>query len=224
MVHVITLGHSLGMPNTNQTVYYRALKLAFSCLQRCTLTFWGMFSLFISVEFWSATCWCSVSIHTWIDVASIMFAEECCYSFIFMSLEHIRMVLCLQSSGLIMMKQQVVSWTDCVIRTFIYLFQTWLRLSDTSSIFPIMFSWFPIFSTRKDSVNVLCWDKVTPEPFDHVVLSCRLPGEKKKYFFVDRFWCCEFSSQVAFISLCRRKRRFIKKCFVLSFHCSTYFL
>ena len=36
-------------------------------------------------------------------------------------------------------------------------------------------------------MNVLCWEKVTPKPFDHVVLSCCLPGEKKKkVFFVDR--------------------------------------
>lgn len=41
-----------------------------------------MFSLFISFQFLSAKCWCSVSIHTLIDVASVMFAEECCYFFV----------------------------------------------------------------------------------------------------------------------------------------------
>lgn len=34
-------------------------------------------------------------------------------------------------------------------------------------------------------MNVLCWEKVAPEPFDHVVLSCCLLG-KKKVLFVDR--------------------------------------
>lgn len=74
-------------------VCYHALELAFSCLQQCKLTCWGMFSLFIWFQFLSAKCWCSVSIHTLIDVARIMFAEEC----FFLSLEHIWMA-CLQGS------------------------------------------------------------------------------------------------------------------------------
>lgn len=37
------------------------------------------------------------------------------------------MVLCLQGSGLITTKQQMVSWTDCVIHTFIYLIQTFIE-------------------------------------------------------------------------------------------------
>lgn len=117
------------------------------------------------------------------------------------------------------MKQQMVSR---LIVLFTYLF-IWYRLllSGTSLIFPIIFSWFPIFSTRKDSVKVLCWEKVTPGPFDHVVLSCCLPG---KSIFCESLWCCEFSFHLAFISLCRRKRRFKKKCFVLSFHCPTTFI
>lgn len=65
--------------------------------------------------------------------------------------------------------------------------------------------------------------KVSPEPFDHVVLSCCLPGKKKKSIFCGSLWCCEFSFQVAFISSCRRKRRF-KKCIVLPFHCYTMFI
>lgn len=71
-----------------------------------------------------------------------------------------------------------------------------------SLIFPIIFSWFPILSTRKDSVNVLCWEKVVPEPFDHVVLSCGLPG---KQYFCGSLWRCELSSQVAF-TVCVRGR------------------
>lgn len=67
---------------TKLIVYYHAPELAFSCLQQCTLTYWGMFSLFISFQFLSAKCWCLVSIHTLIDVASITFAEECCYFFV----------------------------------------------------------------------------------------------------------------------------------------------
>lgn len=88
-------------------------------------------------------------------------------------------------------------------------------LSNASLIFPFIFSWYPIFSTRKDSVNVLCWEKVTPEPFDHVVLSCCLPGKKKKkkVFFCGSLWCCELSFQLAFLSLCRRTRRFSKNMF-----------
>lgn len=64
-------------------------------------------------------------------------------------------------------------------------------------------------------MNVSCWEEVTPEPFDHVVMSCCLPGggkkkerKKKKSIVCGSLWRCEFSSQVAFTSLCRRKRRF----------------
>lgn len=209
-------------------VYHHALELAFSCLQQCTLTYWGMFSLFISFQFLSAKCWCSVSIHTLIVVASTMFAEECCFSFF---------VIRTYSEGVVFTR----FWTDhgeaaggqldWLCYSHIYLFDNRLLLSDTSLIFPIIFSWFPIFSTRKDSVKVLCWEKVTPEPFDHVVLSCCLPG--KKVFFCVSLWCCEFSFQLAFLSLCRRKRRFKKEkkkkgkkvlCFIFSLFHYVYFL
>lgn len=118
-----------------------------------------------------------------IDVASVMFSEECCY-FILLSLEHIQTVLCLQGSGLIPAAAQLDSW--CY--SHVYLFVTDFYWVAPPRYFP-SFSWFPMFcffSTRKDSVNVLCWEKVAPEPFDHVVLSCCLLGKKKKVLFVDR--------------------------------------
>ena len=188
-------------------VYYHALVSAFSCLQKCTLRYWGMFSLFVSFPFLSAKCWCSVFIHTLIDVASIRFAEECCH-FVLLSLEHIGMVLCLHGAGLFLMTQQMVSRTDCVIHSFIYLFQTFL-LRGTTLISPIIFSWFPKRPPGKIQWMCCVGETVTPEPFDHVVLSCLLPGEKKKkyFFFCGLLWRCDFSSQVAFTSLCRRRKR-----------------
>lgn len=64
---------------------------------------------FLSFGFLSAKCCHSVSIHTLIDVASIMFAGKkkksavmflFCFvfrfCFVFLSVEHIRIVLCLQ--------------------------------------------------------------------------------------------------------------------------------
>lgn len=76
---------------------------------------------------------------------------------------------------------------DGVIHTFIYLLQTfieWHLLDISHHSVDFLF----LFVTRKDSVNVLWWEKVTPEPFDHVVLSCCLLGgkKKKKVLFVDR--------------------------------------
>lgn len=73
---------------------------------------------------------------------------------------------------------------------FFRLFIEWhfCNISKGFSCFLIYLSMF--FKTRKDSVNVLCRTKVIPEPFDHAVLSRRLPGEKKERkvgFFVD---CC----------------------------------
>lgn len=97
-------------------------------------------------------------------------------------------------------------WTDCVIDTFIYLLQTfveWHLLDSSHHIQLISY----IFLTRKDSVNVLCWEKVTPEPFDHVVMSCCLPGGEKKVFFVDRSGVVKSVLKLLFIGLCRRKKR-----------------
>lgn len=55
---------------------------------------------FLSFQFLSAKCCRSVSIHTLIDVASIMFAEKksavMFFVLFYLSLEHIRIVLCLQ--------------------------------------------------------------------------------------------------------------------------------
>lgn len=53
-------------------------------------------------------------------------------------------------------------------------------------------------------MNVLCRTKVIPEPFDHAVLSRRLPEKKRKgkVFFCGLLLHCELSSQVAFTSLC----------------------
>lgn len=92
---------------------------------------------FLSFGFLSAKCCHSVSIHTLIDVASIMFAgkkkKECCYVFVlfcfsvlfcfFVSRTYSDSVVFTKGSGPIMMKQQkqMVSRTARVIRTFIYL-------------------------------------------------------------------------------------------------------
>lgn len=162
-------------------VYHHALELAFSCLQQCTLTYWGMFSLFISFQFLSAKCWCSVSIHTLIVVASTMFAEECCFSFL--SLEHIQRVLCLQGSGLIMVKQQVVSWTDCVIHIFIYLITDFCWVTRPW--------YFPSYSV--DFLYFLpgriLWKCCVGKrlPLNHLtMLCCHVAYLEKKYFFVYR--------------------------------------
>ncbi len=62
-------------------------------------------------------------------------------------------------------------------------------------------------------------------PLNHLTMLCCHVAylEKKKSIFCGSLWCCEFSFQVAFISSCRRKRRF-KKCIVLPFHCYTMFI
>lgn len=106
-----------------------------------------------------------------------------------------------------MAEQQVFSWTNCIIHTFIYLL-TFYRV-----IFSIIFSWFAIFSARKDYVNVLCWEKGYPwtiwpccavmwPTWKTVLLFC--------FIFSGSLWRCELSSQVAFTSLCRRKGRWKK--------------
>ena len=184
-------------------VYYHAQELAFSCLQQCTLTNWGMF-FFISFQFLSAKCCCSVSIHTLIDVASFYRGVLFC-----LSLGYTQKVLCLQGSGLGETEQLVVVG---LIVFFTYLFN-WCRLFvqwHVSDIFRHIQS-VSIFSTRKDSVKVSCWEKVSPEPFDHFVLSCCLPGffvfvfVFVFLFFCGSLWCCKFHFQLAFISSYRRK-------------------
>lgn len=91
---------------------------------------------FLSFGFLSAKCCHSVSIHTSIDVASIMFAGKkksavmflfcfvfrICFVF-FVSRTYSDSVVFTKGSGPIMMKQQkqMVSRTARVIRTFIYL-------------------------------------------------------------------------------------------------------
>lgn len=85
------------------------------------------------------------------------------------------MVLCLQGSGLIMVKQQVVSWTDCVIHTFIYLLQTlieWRLLDISHHIQLISYIFY-----QEGFCECVVLETVTPEPFDHVVMSCCLPGK-----------------------------------------------
>lgn len=93
---------------------------------------------FLSFGFLSAKCCHSVSIHTLIDVASIMFAGKkkrvlLCFCFVlfcfsvlfcfFVSRTYSDSVVFTKGSGPIMMKQQkqMVSRTVRVIRTFIYL-------------------------------------------------------------------------------------------------------
>lgn len=92
---------------------------------------------FLSFGFLSAKCCHSVSIHTSIDVASIMFAGKkkgvlLCFCFVlffrfvlvfFVSRTYSDSVVFTKGSGPIMMKQQkqMVSRTARVIRTFIYL-------------------------------------------------------------------------------------------------------
>lgn len=94
---------------------------------------------FLLFGFLSAKCCRSVSIHTSIDVASIMFAgqkkKECCYDLFFVVVvfsvlfcffvirTYSDSVVFTKGSGPIMMKQQkqMVSRTARVIRTFIYL-------------------------------------------------------------------------------------------------------
>lgn len=80
-------------------------------------------------------------------------------------------------------------------------------------------------------MNVSCWEEVTPEPFDHVVMSCCLPGgggkkerkKKKKVLFVDRSGVVN-SVLKLLLQVCVEGREGFKKCFVLSFYCSTMFL
>lgn len=226
MVHVISLWHSLVCQTpTKLIVYYHALELAFSCLQQCTLTYWGMFSLFITFQFLSAKCRCSVSIHTLIDVASIMFAEECCYVFFLFCFCLLNILGWCCVYKVLGRSWWSSRWSVGLIVLFAHLFICYrLLLSGTSLIFPIIISWFPIFSTRKDSVNVLCWGKRLP--LDHLTMLCCHVAYLGKVIFCGSLWCCEFSSQVAFISLCRRKRRFKKKvlCFIFSLFHHVYFL
>lgn len=161
MAHVISSWRSLGTPNNHQTDCL-CRELAFSCLQRCTLLIkWGMFVYFIS----SAKCWCSVSILK-VDVASIMFAERCCYFFVI-----IGMVLCLQSSGLKCSVGLIVFSTCLFICS---------RCFFTSLIVPINQLSSYIFLPGR-----ILWMCCVGKPFDHVVLSRCLPGGTQ-VFFVDR--------------------------------------
>lgn len=109
MVRIVSRWHSLGMPNTKPNWL--------SCPLAGILLFTAMYIdllrnvFFLLFGFLSAKCCRSVSIHTSIDVASIMFAGKkrksavmICFllllffrfCFVFLSLEHIRIVLCLQ--------------------------------------------------------------------------------------------------------------------------------
>lgn len=139
-----------------------------------------------------------------IDVASVMFSEECCY-FILLSLEHIQTVLCLQGSGLISAAAQLDSW--CY--SHVYLFVTDFYWVAPPRYFP-SFSWFPMFCFVFYQEG-FCECVVLGKGCPWTIWPCRavmLPTWKKKSIICGSLWCCDFSSQVAFISLCRRKRRF----------------
>lgn len=68
---------------TKLIVYYHALELAFSCLQQMYINLLrNVFFVLFHFSFLSAACLvCGLSIHTLIDVASLMFADECCSFF-----------------------------------------------------------------------------------------------------------------------------------------------
>lgn len=164
---------------TKLIVYYRALRLAFSCLQQCTLTYWGMFSLFISFQFLSAKCWYSVSIHTLVDVASIMFAEEeCVWVFFFPSLERIQVVLCLKGSELTIRRLIVIHTFNLFVTDFCWVAPPWYFPSysvDFLYFLPGRILWMCCVGKRL--------------PLNHLTMSCchvAYLGKKKKVFFVDR--------------------------------------
>lgn len=120
-----------------------------------------------------------------LDVASIMFAERCCYFFVI-----IGMVLCLQSSGLKCSVGLIVFSTCLFICS---------RFVVTSLIFPIIQLSSYIFLPGR-ILWMCCVGKRSPpppEPFDHVVLSCCRPGGKKS-IICGSLWCCDFSSQSFF--------------------------
>lgn len=128
-----------------------------------------------------------------------MFAEACCYFVLsFLSLRRIRMVACLQDSW-ITVKQKMVSQTDCVPHILFICCR--LKLNGTYLILLILFCWFFWISFRKKrfSANILCWEKVTSDISDHVVLPCHLPGKIDEKCVVEGMLLnCELSSQVAF--------------------------
>lgn len=163
-----------------------------------------------------------------------MFEHKSAVSFgvfvlVFPVLEHFQRVLCLQRF-----------WTDhdeaaggqldwlCYSHLFIYLMQTfveWHVLDISHHIQLISY----IFNQEGFCKSVVL-GKVTPEPFDHVVLSCCLPGGEKKKFFGEgggcgSLWCCELSFKLAFLSLCRKKRVFEEvHCFIFSLFHYVYLL
>lgn len=141
----------------------------------------------------------------------------------FLSLEHIWTVLCLQGSGLIMTTQQVVSWTDCVNHTFISLLQTFYWLAPPW-YFPSCWVEFLYFLPGR--IQWMCCVGKRLPLYHLTMLCCHVAylGKKKKVFLVDRSGVVNSVLKVAFRSLCRRKRRFFKKCFVSSFHCSIMFI
>lgn len=248
MVRIVSRWHSLGMPNTKPNWL--------SCPLAGILLFTAMYIdlsrnvFFLSFGFLSAKCCHSVSIHTLIDVASIMFAGKkkksavmflFCFVFrfcFFVSRTYSDSVVFTKGSGPIMMKQQkqMVSRTARVIRTFIYLWQPFFfpfffKLSDTSLIFPITISWFPVFSNQEG----LCECVVLGRGYPWTIWPCcdvMLPTwggggkkkeKKKKVLFVDRSGVVN-SVLKLLLQVCVEGREGFKKCFVLSFYCSTMFL
>lgn len=160
------------------------------------------------------------------------------FCFVFLSVEHIRIVLCLQKVLGRSWWSSRSRWSVGLLVLFAHLF-----ICDSLFFFPSFLNWvtllwyfpsrsvgFQCFLTRKDCVNVSCWEEVTPEPFDHVVMSCCLPGggkkkrkKKKKVLFVDRSGVVN-SVLKLLLQVCVEGREGFKKCFVLSFYCSTMFL
>lgn len=118
----------------------------------------------------------------------------------------------------------------CYSHLFIYLIQTfveWHVLDISHHIQLISYIFY-----QEGFCKSVVLGKVTPEPFDHVVMSCCLPGGRKKKIWgwggvgvCGSLWCCEFSFKLAFLSLCRKNRGFEKvHCFIFSLFHYVYFL
>lgn len=174
---------------TKLIVYYHALESAFSCLQQCTLTYWGMFALFISFQFLSAKCWCSVSIHTLIDVASIMF--ECCYFILF----------CHYWDGVVFTRfwadhgEAAAAGTDCVTHTFIYSLQTFYWVAPPWYISHHISVDFLYFLPGR--ILWMCCVGKRFYPLNHLTMSCchvAYLGKKKYYLWIALVLWIQFSS------------------------------
>lgn len=154
----------------------------------------------------------------------------------FLSCEHIQRVLCLQGSSLLAMTRQTVSRTDCVIHMFIYLTKASVKLHilDSSPSYQVDFLWgflvcFLFFCVTGRTLWKCCDGKrLTSLPHELFTMSCchvASLGEKKKYFFGDRSGVVNSVFQLAFVSLCRRRKKVLKGafCFIF-FDCSTKFI